>query len=76
MALNYKLLAKAAKAAVDKRGGTEALKQDLEALQQIAKGQGSVGTKAGKAVSALKTPANRQPQPGADAEADGSAPRE
>jgi hypothetical protein len=56
MALNYRLLAKAAKTAVDKRGGSDALKQDLAKLQEIAKGQGSVATKAGKAAAALKTP--------------------
>ena len=55
MALNYKLLAKAAKTAVDKRGGTEVLKQDIDSLQKIAKGDGSVGTKAGRAVRALRT---------------------
>lgn len=56
MALNYRLLAKAAKTAVDKRGGSEAIKQDLAKLQAIAKGEGSAATKAGKAAAALKTP--------------------
>ncbi len=71
MALNYRLLAKAAKVAVDKRGGPDALKQDLSALQDIAKGQGSVGTKAGKAVAALRTPPAKAP---ADAPADPPTP--
>lgn len=62
MALNYKLLAKVAKTAVDKRGGPEVLKQDLGQLQRIARGDGSVGTKAGRAVKALRT-ANADPAP-------------
>jgi hypothetical protein len=52
--MNFKLLAKQAKKAVDKRGGTEALKADLGELQKIAKSEGSLGTKAGKAAAALK----------------------
>jgi hypothetical protein len=54
--MNYRMLAKVAKTVVDKRGGTDALKADFEQLQQIAKGEGSVGTKAGKAAAALRTP--------------------
>lgn len=52
--MNFRLLAKQAKKVVDKRGGTEALKADLGELQKIAKSEGSLGTKAGKAAAALK----------------------
>jgi len=61
--MNYKLFANVAKKMVDKRGGTEALKQDLDELQKIAKGKGSVATKAGKATEALKNPRPRQTEP-------------
>lgn len=61
--MNYRMLAKVAKKMVDKRGGTEALKQDLGELQKIAKGKGSVATKAGKATGALKNPRPRQTEP-------------
>jgi len=61
--MNYKLFANVAKKMVDKRGGTEALKQDLDKLQKIAKGEGSVSTKAGKAAEALKNPGPRRTEP-------------
>jgi hypothetical protein len=54
--MNFKNLANVAKKAVDKRGGTEALKQDLDQLQTIAKGKGTPAEKAKAAAAALKTP--------------------
>ncbi len=71
--MNYKLFANVAKRMVDKRGGTEALKQDLGQLQKIAKGEGSVSTKAGKAAEALRNPGPRRTEPSAaPADADAS----
>jgi hypothetical protein len=79
--MNFKLLAQQAKKAVDKRGGTEALKADLGELQKIAKSEGSLGTKAGKAAAALKEagaakePADA-PKPAAAAEAPPATPQD
>ena len=49
-------LAMMAKQQIDKRGGTEALKQDAQQLSKIAKGPGSAGDKAKRAADALKEP--------------------
>jgi hypothetical protein len=54
--MDLKRLSSRAKDLVDKRGGTEALKQDAEQLKGIAKGPGSISDKAKAAVSALKQP--------------------
>ena len=54
--VNFKKLADKAKDQVDKRGGTESLKGDLEELKGIAKGKGSVTDKAKAAGKALKEP--------------------
>ncbi|MCW2959533.1 MAG: hypothetical protein JWP18_2336, partial [Solirubrobacterales bacterium] len=54
--MNFKKLTDAAKKAVDKRGGTDALKGDLSELQKIAKGQGTPQEKAKRAAQALKKP--------------------
>ena len=43
-----------AKEAIDKRGGTEGLKQDASQLREIAKGQGSISDKAKAAAAHLK----------------------
>jgi hypothetical protein len=45
-----------AKEEVDKRGGTDALKEDAEELKEIAKGKGSVSDKAKQAADAIKEP--------------------
>jgi hypothetical protein len=58
--MDLKRLADRAKQLVDKRGGTESLKQDAEELKDIAAGRGSVSDKAKAAASAIK-------EPGADA---------
>ena len=49
-------LAKKAKQVVDKRGGTGALKEDAEELQNIVGGKGSAMDKAKAAGKALKDP--------------------
>jgi len=41
---------------VEKRGGTDSLKQDADQLKGIAKGSGSLSDKAKAAVSAIKDP--------------------
>lgn len=54
--VNFKKLTDKAKDTVDKRGGTDALKGDLDELKGIAKGKGSVKDKAKAAGDALKEP--------------------
>ena len=49
-------LAMMAKQQIDRRGGTEALKQDAQQLRNIAKGPGSAGDKAKRAAEAMKQP--------------------
>ena len=54
--MNFGSIANRLKRVVDKRGGTEALKEDLGELQQIAKEKGSLADKAKHAGSALSDP--------------------
>ena len=53
---NLKKVADKAKEQVDKRGGTEALKEDAAELKGIAKGKGSLKDKAKAAGKAIKDP--------------------
>jgi hypothetical protein len=69
--MKFSILAKRAKRIVDERGGVEALKADAEELKNIAKGKGSLGTKAGAAVAAIKDAGARgedEPAAGATAQ--------
>lgn len=59
--MNLKRIADQAKKQVDKRGGTPALKGDLDELKTIAKGKGSLADKAKAAGQALKTPGKNPP---------------
>lgn len=61
--MDFKKLSKQAKKIVDQRGGTEALKQDAQELQNIAKSKGSMSDKAKKAADALKEPGAPRKQP-------------
>jgi hypothetical protein len=54
--VNFRRLADRAKKIVDKRGGTDALKEDAEELKDIAKGEGSLKDKAKAAGQAVKDP--------------------
>ena len=54
--VNFAKLGQQAKKMVDKRGGTEALKGDLNELKDVAKGKGSLKDKAKAAGDALKDP--------------------
>ena len=54
--VNFKRLADRAKSVVDKRGGTDALKEDAQELRDIAKGKGSLKDKAKAAGEAIKDP--------------------
>jgi hypothetical protein len=73
--VDFKKLAQQAKTAVDKRGGTESLKEDFAELKGIAKGKGSLSDKAKEAAAVIKQPGSTDPaasstpapSPGADA---------
>lgn len=53
---NVKRIADKAKDQVEKRGGSDTLKQDAAELKSIAKGKGSIKDKAKAAGKALKDP--------------------
>jgi hypothetical protein len=54
--MDLKRLSNKAKDLVEKRGGTESLKQDAEELRKIAGGKGSLSDKAKAAKEALSRP--------------------
>ena len=54
--VNFRRLADQAKKIVDKRGGTDALKEDADELKDIAAGKGSLKDKAKAAGDAIKEP--------------------
>lgn len=54
--MKFNRITDAAKKAIDKRGGMDALKGDLQEVQEIAKGRGSLRDKAKAAAEAVKTP--------------------
>jgi hypothetical protein len=54
--VNLRRLTDQAKKIVDKRGGTDALKEDADELKDIARGQGSLKDKAKAAGEAMKDP--------------------
>jgi hypothetical protein len=57
--VNLRRLTDRAKRLVEKRGGTDALKEDAEELKDIAKGEGSLKDKAKKAAEAVRDPGAR-----------------
>lgn len=54
--MRYQRMARIAKQAIDKRGGVEALKQDMQQAADATKGKGSLKEKAKAAAEALKQP--------------------
>jgi hypothetical protein len=59
--VNLRRLTDQAKKIVEKRGGTDALKEDADELKDIAKGKGSLKDKAKAAGDALKDPGAKGP---------------
>jgi hypothetical protein len=59
--VNFRRLADQAKKVVNKRGGTESLKEDADELKDIAKGEGSLKDKAKAAGEAIKDPGAKGP---------------
>jgi hypothetical protein len=63
--INFKRLSDQAKKVIDKRGGTDSLKEDAEELRGIAKSKGSLTDKAKAAGKAIKDPGAKGPDPAA-----------
>jgi hypothetical protein len=59
--MNLKSLQRRAKQLIDRRGGTDSLREDAEELNDIAKGSGSLADKAKRAGDALKDPGAKGP---------------
>ena len=60
---NLRRLANRAKETVEKRGGSDNLKEDADELKSIAKGKGSLKDKAKAAGKALKEPGKAEERP-------------
>ena len=60
--VNLRRLTDQAKKLVEKRGGTEALKEDAEELKNVATGKGSLKDKAKAAGEAIKDPGKPGPE--------------
>jgi hypothetical protein len=69
--VNFKKLTDKAKDAVEKRGGTDALKSDAKEVAGIMKGKGSLKDKAAKAKEAMQDPGEK----GSDRETAGPGPK-
>jgi hypothetical protein len=54
--VNFRRITDQAKKLVEKRGGSDSVKEDAEELKDIAKGEGSLKDKAKAAGEALKEP--------------------
>ena len=60
--MKFNRIADKAKQALDRRGGMDALKEDLQEVKEAATGRGSFKDKAKAAADAVKTP-GRNPAP-------------
>jgi len=67
--VDFKKIAGQAKKVIDERGGTDALKEDLNELKDIATGKGSVSDKAKAAAEALKNDAAKTEEPAEEVKA-------
>jgi hypothetical protein len=59
--MDFKRLSQQVKRLVDKRGGTQSVKEDAEELRDIARGPGGMSDKAKAAAEALKDPGAKGP---------------
>ena len=57
--VNLSRITDRAKKIIEKRGGTDSVKEDAEELRDIAKGEGSLKDKAKRAGEAIKDPGAR-----------------
>jgi hypothetical protein len=62
--VNFRRITDQAKKLVEKRGGSDSLKEDAEELKDIAKGEGSLKDKAKAAGEAIKDPGAPGPEKG------------
>jgi hypothetical protein len=58
--VRFNKLAEKAKQAIDRRGGMDSLKQDLQEVKDAAAGRGTLKEKARAAADAFKTPGKNQ----------------
>jgi hypothetical protein len=58
--MDFKRIADRAKGIVQKRGGTESLKEDAAELKNIARGEGTLKDKAKAAADAVKDPGTEE----------------
>jgi hypothetical protein len=61
--VDFKKLGDKARDLIDKRGGTDSLKEDAAELKDIATGKGSVSDKAKAAAEAIKEPGAKGDEP-------------
>lgn len=59
--MKFNRIAEKAKQAIDKRGGMDALKEDLQEVKDAATGRGTLKDKARAAADAIKTPGKNEP---------------
>jgi hypothetical protein len=71
--MDFKSLTRRAKRLIDKRGGTDSLKEDADELRDIARGKGSMSDKAKAAADAVKEPGAPHEPPAAPG-GEGQAP--
>jgi hypothetical protein len=64
--VDFKKLSDRAKDLVEKRGGTDSLKEDAAELKEIATGKGSLSDKAKAAAAAIKDPGSKADGPEAE----------
>jgi hypothetical protein len=62
--VNLRRITDRAKKIIEKRGGTDSVKEDAEELKDIAKGEGSLKDKAKRAGEAIKDPGARGEEEG------------
>ena len=74
--MNFKRLSQQAKRLIDRRGGTDSLKEDAAELRDIARSEGSMSEKAKAAAGAVKEPGARQEPAPAEAALAEPAPAE
>ncbi|MDO8209919.1 hypothetical protein [Conexibacter sp. CPCC 206217] len=67
--MKFNKLADKAKQAIERRGGMDSLKEDLQEVKDAATGRGSLKDKARAAADALKTPGKNPETPAANAPA-------
>lgn len=63
--MKFNRIADKARQMLERRGGMDALKEDLQEVKEAATGRGSLSDKARAAADAVKTPGRNPERPGA-----------